>query len=57
MASSLSQAQTLTTTLARNTNYNTSFAVGLHLLVPLTVTETVGGFGYTLTWADSHVVI
>ncbi len=56
-ASTLSQAQTLTTTVARNTNYNTSFAVGLHLLYPLTITETVGGFGYTLNWTGNRYVI
>ena len=56
-ASTLSQAQTLTTTVARNPDYDTSFAVGLHLLFPLTVTETVGGFGYALNWTGNRYVI
>jgi len=48
-------SQTITTTLSRDTAYQTSFEVGLHLLVPIVVVEN--GFTQTFTWATNETII
>ena len=53
----LATPQTVTTTFGRNTSYVTGFGAGLHLLVPIRITQTTGGFGYALTWAGYRYVI
>ena len=49
------QPHTLTTTLSRGDSYNTDYDVGLHLLVPISVTES--GFPQTFTWPANAVII
>jgi hypothetical protein len=50
-----SSPQTLTTTLARDTSYNANYDVGLHLLVPVSITEN--GFTQTFTWSTNETII
>jgi Concanavalin A-like lectin/glucanases superfamily len=47
--------QTITTTLARDTDYNTGYDVGLNILVPVTITTTK--FDQTFPWASNKVII
>lgn len=54
---SLGSPQTLVTTVSRNTSYASSFAAGLHLLVPVRITAAAGGFGSTLSWTGNRFVI
>ena len=55
-ASAVGTPQTLTTTLSDDTgnNYNTGYDVGLHLLVPITITETP--FTQAFTWSTNVVI-
>lgn len=55
--STTAQAQTFTTTVARNANYSSSFSVGLHLVVPIRIIESSGGFGFTLNWTTNKILI
>jgi hypothetical protein len=50
-----SSSQTLTTTLSEDTSYNTNYDVGLHLLVPITVSESP--FSQTFTWAANAAIV
>ena len=49
--------QTLTTTLARGVSFDATWAVGLHLLQPVTIIEQVNGFSNTLTWSSNAVIL
>ena len=57
VASGPTTPQTLTTTLARGPTFDTTWAVGLHLLQAVTIIERVGGFTNTLTWASNSVTL
>lgn len=57
VASSPTTAQTLTTTLARGATFDATWAVGLHLLQPVTIIEQVNGFSNTLTWSSNAVIL
>jgi len=48
-------SQVLTTTLARDTSYNANYDVGLHLLVPIRVTQN--GFTQTFNWSTNETII
>jgi hypothetical protein len=50
-----STAQTLTTTVSEDTSYNTLYDQGLHLLVPVPITETP--FSQSFTWSTNATVI
>jgi hypothetical protein len=50
-----STLQLLTTTVSEDTSYNTGYDVGLHLLVPVTITETP--FTQSFTWSSNATVI
>jgi Concanavalin A-like lectin/glucanases superfamily len=50
-----STSQTLTTTVSEDTSYNTGYDQGLHLLVPVTITETP--FSQSFTWSTNATVI
>jgi hypothetical protein len=48
-------SQTLVTSVARDTTYNANYDVGLHLLIPVRITEN--GFTQTFTWSGNKTII
>jgi hypothetical protein len=55
-----SASKAITTTTVKDSTYATTcstFCPGLHLLVPLKITETIGGFGSTLAFTSSQTVM
>lgn len=53
--STLAVSQTITSTVGRDSTYNTGYDVGLNLLVPVAVTEK-GFLNNTFTWSSSLVI-